>query len=1174
MNDEKYVIPTTLTSWFQGKKETHPKDRCIEAFDKYKDKILIARDVKKGERYKQYNGIVSGNFDILIREVNTYPYLYEMSNDKNCLAYDLDGKRREDFDFKTNDQILDELKISVSTFIKSKINECKTIEFYSSQSNYQDNPNKVSIHSTVRIKDENGDELYFTKYQDKYFTEEFKTKYPNIKFDCSIYGKNGLLRLLDCSKLTDTFTPLTKFEECKDSEYKLFCRTYLPQNCKNINYIRSSNKKEKTIRPKKEKGDKISPTKNNKLKANIVDEYVEIVDKIPINKDELINLYKSHPYVKKYSIDKDYEMGSISKEKYSVRIVLNPNKHPLQCPICCRRDNQPNRQKHGDENNVGRSKYLIITNTKIRLGCYRYKDLDILLYKTPPRKHVKKECQMDLINRTLDNIVHEYKEDVKWCQPISENKEVEVIRLGLGKGKTTQCIDYILKNGKNKSVLWLSPRQTYASSISQEVNSIISEEKKRNKDIHENLEYLKDINFKNYLDVKQKEEYISFNYLVCQMESLYKAREHYDIVVIDEAESILFQLTSISTQKNKIYENNKRFINLISNPNSKVIFCDAFISNKLFDFLNTLKIKYIFHNYLVKAVPRIAYRCEYNNPKNTRTENEKIGINIFINQLEKKLRNNKRVYLVISSKNFYKKYIDGMIIKLQKENVLNNNDNIFYASGRNDMLQHPDIKREWMNMKLVCCTTSITVGCNFNIENHFDCVFLYISACSGNNIRDLMQSHMRVRHLISNEMYYYLDTNARKYSQEIVDKNEMTKNIEEKDIFIEKNYSELYFKSPECIKELLVNNTLEHNNSCVFSETVLKYYLKECNYELQDIRENEEVRDDVKLKLDFDPMEIKTDYDKIDDITYDQMKEYNKMNMRGQLTESQKEEVLKYKFKCCIDKETPPLVVESLWDCYSNFGQTKFQFCRDNKGLIDGTITQQELDLRDIKNEVDGENENKEEKCIKGIYSNLYHHQLKVTMKIVDVLGLKYLNEGKDTDIPLKTIDDNLEKLGKILEDADKIFSLRKFRGKKDDEKKKLINTIEKILDKVSYYKLCRRGKEHKTKNQCKFYDLKIKTSLAVDVHFQSSFIKPTMGITYLQEHPEENHQIEKILHNNQNKKESILKRSENNIKQNKVQDLIISKSSVNPLLTNECNIVEAQPLIEIVKEDDEDHFY
>jgi hypothetical protein len=127
-----------------------------------------------------------------------------------------------------------------------------------------------------------------------------------------------------------------------------------------------------------------------------------------------------------------------------------------------------------------------------------------------------------------------------------------ILHAYLGRGKTTAIKRLLPSYDK---ILFFSPRQSFARFLSAEFN----------------IECYLDKNF------QADKLIISIESLLC-----IPANKIYDMIIIDECESVLKQFSSPTTQGNHILQF-QRLMYLIANAD-KVIFADAFITNRTLDF--------------------------------------------------------------------------------------------------------------------------------------------------------------------------------------------------------------------------------------------------------------------------------------------------------------------------------------------------------------------------------------------------------------------------------------------------------------------------------------------------------------------------------------------------------------------------------------------------------------
>jgi len=274
----------------------------------------------------------------------------------------------------------------------------------------------------------------------------------------------------------------------------------------------------------------------------------------------------------------------------------------------------------------------------------------------------------------------------------------------LGTGKTTQ-IERVIS--KDKRVLVLSPRIKFATSIAARLR------------------------IPCYINMSADNLMLATR-IVCSVESLHKLScDEFDVVILDEVESILNQLFSPTvTYRDEVLQ---RFQTVILNA-GRVIGADAFLSDRTVKCLSLIRGKKItrVQNTLISE-KRMAVRT-----KDIHTE------------ALKKLKEGKNIFFVFSSRNAL----------LMFENRLKNANlgiiyRAYHSSADDNNKDFIDVNKSWLAYNAILTTSVITVGVNFDVE-HFDYIFLDASP-NGPIVRDLFQSIMRVRHIQTNELWYQLE---------------------------------------------------------------------------------------------------------------------------------------------------------------------------------------------------------------------------------------------------------------------------------------------------------------------------------------------------------------------------------------------------------------------------------
>tara|TARA_R110000782_G_scaffold147450_1_gene240249 strand:+ start:121 stop:3273 length:3153 start_codon:yes stop_codon:yes gene_type:complete len=602
---------------------------------------------------------------------------------------------------------------------------------------------------------------------------------------------------------------------------------------------------------------------------------------------------------------------------------------------------------------------------------------------------------------------------------LKDNKKINIIKAGLGKGKSTSTGQFI-KESDYDIIVVLTPRRSYARSA------------------RDRLEIDTGLKFVCYLD--KTTALLKDPYVVIQAESLHRLDLNLGktLIIIDESEAFLSQLTSTITHKENHIKNVETFIELIKNAD-KVIALDAFISDRTLKTFITLSGKnhISFHEYTQKLEERKATEIDC--------------IDGFIKSLMSDLELGKKIFLFSSSNTKLlttkkKVYID----KEKEDKILYallpairdkfKNKNIIEFHSKYVSLQLKNVNEQWKDADLVACTSTITVGCNFDLPNVFHKVYMYVSASSQNLVRDMFQASWRVRHLIDNEMVYCLDSRhyGKNYS---TSKYDISKSLDDKHNSIINIFNVHKVKNPidtpPFIKFLAVFNEHERNVSVMNLRELFDKYLELCNYKK------------VFNDLDFDDFELDsfieptTEYKDIKEITNSVCKTLMMKKKNIPLTEEESLQVEKFQFQFYL-LNRPFEIEEGLWKIYTNFGKGKFRNLSIEKGIQQGTIT--------IKDIIDKES-----------YSHMNNGsslRMDVINKIINWIGMTntqdfgYVVSKDKINSIIKHFEDNRQ-------DIHIAFDMRD-RTKGEYDSKTVLVLINKILERWGYSTL----KSDKTKKR------------------------------------------------------------------------------------------------------------
>ncbi|CAM9745171.1 unnamed protein product, partial [Ectocarpus fasciculatus] len=280
-------------------------------------------------------------------------------------------------------------------------------------------------------------------------------------------------------------------------------------------------------------------------------------------------------------------------------------------------------------------------------------------------------------------------------------------------GKTTM-LKTIMSVFNPKRVLWLSYRKTLTMDI---------------------LGNFASFGFKDY----QKGIY-NADRLICQVESLIKINmslenkiPKYDLVIIDEVESVLNQFNS-NTFKGKSKQA-FNFMMYIIKASTKIITLDGGMSNKTYDFINNFGTS-------INIVNKVQF-----NKKKYIINNDKIE---FTNMIDTDIANNLNIVIVSMSASLCQWYQTYISEKYPDKKIR------CYTGRTNDKDRNElnNIKETWTDTNILIYSPTIEAGVNYDVENHFNKVYGAICTRSS-NYKAFCQMLNRVRKLTDNTIHIY-----------------------------------------------------------------------------------------------------------------------------------------------------------------------------------------------------------------------------------------------------------------------------------------------------------------------------------------------------------------------------------------------------------------------------------
>ena len=484
------------------------------------------------------------------------------------------------------------------------------------------------------------------------------------------------------------------------------------------------------------------------------------------------------------------------------------------------------------------------------------------------------------------------------------NERIIVVHANLGSGKTTAIIEHIKDIGY-KTVICLCSRITFSRDLQKRFDLSMG--------------------FKHYQDIKGV---IKHDRIIIQTESLYRLHpdiiKSCDLLLIDECESVLVQMTSFSTHKKNHLENIRVFNSLVLNS-PKLIMMDGYISNITKHFLSDMGLgKYQLYHYTTHNYER-KYKV---------IDDYKSWVSSILTDLQQ----GKKLCIFVTSKN----KANDIFINLNREGVTS----LIYDSDNKNRINTNDWKDE--SVRCVIYTSTITVGVNFDNAFIFDRMYCYVSSMSKNRIRDVFQALFRVRQFKENLVIFnILDTlvgitaintpTQRSGVLRLFNDNEEMHGVI-LSLLKGDDYSS-FLNVPHAFKNLCINCIIEANLSIVKTRDEVQKYLMLSNYIEDDQSEEDSLSCSLPFEEDIYELNCDTSKWRFDEIQSIDDKEYSRMKWKkDQFTMEDHQILKKHEFEKYIDymKSEDPNV---LFHLYINGGRRVSNIRKErDKRVLDGDI--------------------------------------------------------------------------------------------------------------------------------------------------------------------------------------------------------------------------------------------
>jgi len=396
-----------------------------------------------------------------------------------------------------------------------------------------------------------------------------------------------------------------------------------------------------------------------------------------------------------------------------------------------------------------------------------------------------------------------------------ENHKLIILKAPMGTGKS-YCLQEELFADEQLKVVYASCKRSFAMAMVGE---------------------LERFNFKNYLDKEVDFDMTDCVKAIISLESMKRATGTTDVLILDEIETILSNVSSEMLKNHTPEENLTQLISLIKNAKS-VIFMDAFVSKRTTMFIDDLisggiipdtKVQFI--NNIYKSPERTVKRCLpiKEGKQLVQTAKHSFFGDIITSVRDKKLK----VAVCLGSKTD----VDSLYNRFKEINEANENDpdtpqiRIRCYTSSNP-LPPCDVNKEWRDIDLLIYSPTITAGISCSKlpeDKQFDKLYLSIGSVSNPLARDIIQSSKRVRFFRDSEIILLIkDANFEGEKPQTRDKIIELDNIYNQELGLSER---TITTNPNLLpfKNVMINNLLERNLNDKNLNTMMNYFFVQEN---------------------------------------------------------------------------------------------------------------------------------------------------------------------------------------------------------------------------------------------------------------------------------------------------------------------------------------------------------
>lgn len=319
---------------------------------------------------------------------------------------------------------------------------------------------------------------------------------------------------------------------------------------------------------------------------------------------------------------------------------------------------------------------------------------------------------------------------------------------------------------------------------------------------------------------KQYEEYGVASYItknnttnqICSLESLakLKTQSSYKVIIFDEIEAIISQITSETVRNHRtMMETLERFMKSAE----VMVAMDGLLSDKALTFFKMFDIT---PKVIVNTTNTTKRTLKYIPMERVKGKRQYL-MNAFVASIEKDLEAGKKVYVTCASKTAAKRIYESLTPQW-KGRLYTGEE----AETKKDLRE--DVNEIWNQYDLIVANSAITVGINFDKVYFHKAYVMCTLNENGATHRDMMQSMMRVRHLIDNEVVFTINpfTNHGAQCVDYATLYQQEKKVQQDNVYNLTNGCGEFKEKP--IFSLSVHNLYE-KNLCKNRQTSLKYLM-------------------------------------------------------------------------------------------------------------------------------------------------------------------------------------------------------------------------------------------------------------------------------------------------------------------------------------------------------------